>query len=369
MTGTGNGWERGNSMALAFFQSASRRRDQVVAVDLGTRCSKAVWMQARSDGYALLRYAFLDAPVADKEPSANLLAEHLRALLEALEARTRLVSLALGVQDAVVRYAELPQMPLPDMRQVLKTSSKIYLQQELNGYVFDCWPVNGKAEQGPSEKSRTAGLPKQRVLVAGARQSWVETLYEAVKQAGCQASHMLPGLLAPINALERACPELYQQETVALVNLGFRHSSICILQQGDLVLSRVLAIGGDHVTQGLADMMGISYAEAEGIKVGMPGEVREQIQSLLAPLGRELKASLDFFEHQNDRPVGQVLVSGGSALSECMLQVLQAELMTECRAWDPTAGLQRSLPPQQLAELEQLAPHLAVAVGTALATL
>ncbi|MCX7867090.1 MAG: pilus assembly protein PilM [Limisphaera sp.] len=355
-------------MALAFFRPRSQRRDEVVAVDLGARCSKAVWVQTRPDGLALLRYAILDAPVAEKEPSTAALAEHLRSLLQALETRCRLVSLALGVNDAIVRYAELPQMPLADMRQVLKTSSKLYLQQELPGYVFDCWPVNG-AERAPADKTKTSTVPKQKVLVAGARQSWVDTLYEALKQAGCTAGNVLPGLVAPINALESAQPELFRQEVVALVNLGFRHSSICILQQGELVLSRVLGMGGDHVTQGLANMMGISYAEAEGIKLGMPGEVREQLQSLLAPLARELKASIDFYEHQNDRPVSQVLVSGGSALSDCVLQLLQAELVTDCRPWDPTAGLQRSLPPQQLAELEQLAPHLTVAIGTALATL
>lgn len=356
-------------MALAILRPGSRRRDEVVAVDLGTRCSKAVWVQLRSDGPALLRYAIVDAPVAEKELSATTLAEHLRNILQALETRCRLVSLALGVNDAIVRYAELPAMPLADMRQVLKTSSKLYLQQDLPGYVFDCWPVNGASEKAPADKGKPSAVPKQRVLVAGARQSWVDTLYDAVKQTGCSAGNVLPGLLAPLNALESAQPEVYRQEIVALVNLGFRHSSICVLQQGELVLSRVLGMGGDHVTQGLANMMGISYAEAEGIKLGMPGEVREQLQSLLAPLARELKASIDFYEHQNDRPVGQVLVSGGSALSECMLQLLQAELATECRPWDPTAGLQKSLPPQQLAELEQVAPHLTVAVGTALATL
>jgi len=81
-------------------------------------------------------------------------------------------------------------------------------------------------------------------------------------------------------------------------------------------------IGGDRLTAGLAEAMNISYAEAEGIKVGMAPEVQSMLEMQIIPLGRELRASLDFFEHQQDRPVSQVYVSGGSAQSEMVLQIL-----------------------------------------------
>ncbi len=38
-----------------------------------------------------------------------------------------------------------------------------------------------------------------------------------------------------------------------------------------------------------------------------------------------------------------------------------------CRAWNPTSTLPLALPPQQTAEIEQVAPQLTVAVGAALA--
>jgi type IV pilus assembly protein PilM len=137
------------------------------------------------------------------------------------------------------------------------------------------------------------------------------------------------------------------------------------LQQGDLVLSRVVAIGGDRLTTGLAESLGISYAEAEGIKVGMPSEVQSNLEALVIPLGRELRASIDFFEHQHDQTVSQVYISGGSARSEFIVQTLQTELMAECKAWNPLSFLELALPPQQAAEIEHVAPQLAVAVGAA----
>ena len=128
-----------------------------------------------------------------------------------------------------------------------------------------------------------------------------------------------------------------------------------------------MSIGGEKLTHGLAEAMGIGEPEAEGIKIGMPGEVQPMLQALLSPLGRELRASIDFFEHQHDKTVGQVFVSGASARSEVILQGLQGELMVPCKAWNPTEGFQLSLPPQAMTEIEAAAPQLAVALGAAAA--
>jgi Tfp pilus assembly PilM family ATPase len=99
----------------------------------------------------------------------------------------------------------------------------------------------------------------------------------------------------------------------------------------------------------------------------MANEVQATLESLLSPLGRELRASIDFFEHQQDRAVSQVFITGGTARSEFVVQSLQNEMMVECKTWNPTAFLRLALPPQQTAEIEQVAPQLTVALGVALA--
>jgi type IV pilus assembly protein PilM len=163
--------------------------------------------------------------------------------------------------------------------------------------------------------------------------------------------------------------DVFAKEVVALVDVGFRNSSICILLNGELTLSRVVGIGGDKLTAGLAEALNISYAEAEGIKIGMPDQVQSTMLALLTPLGRELRASIDFFEHQQDKAVTQVFVSGGAARSPFIIESLQSELMVPCRGWNPVSFLQAALPAEQLGELEQVAPQLAVATGGAIAAL
>jgi type IV pilus assembly protein PilM len=101
--------------------------------------------------------------------------------------------------------------------------------------------------------------------------------------------------------------------------------------------------------------------------VGLPEEVQMIMQSLLMPLGRELRASIDFFEHQQDKTVSQVFISGGSARSPFIIETLQSELMVPCKSWNPVGFLNLALSPQQMGEIEQVAPQLAVATGAALA--
>jgi Tfp pilus assembly PilM family ATPase len=359
-------------MALPFL-AGKVKRTQMVSVDLGSRITKAVLLEQRGGAWALTGYALLDAPLFEKKISPELLTEHLKAVVEALGTKIKLVTVALSLDDAVVRLVDLPQMPVDEMRLVLKNNSKTYLQQELPGHVFDCHlfaPRPSANGQPAGENPKSAGRAnKLKVLVTAARQQLVNDYQQAIKESGLVADHLVPGFVSLVNAFELAQPELFKNESVALVDIGFKQTSICVLDAGQLALMRVVNIGGDKLTAGLAETMSISYGEAEGIKIGMAPEVMSSLEMQVQPLGRELRASLDFFEHQNDRAVSEVFVSGGSARSDMILQMLRAELIVECKVWNPTTFLQLALPDEQAAEVEHVGSQLTVAIGAALAAI
>lgn len=352
-------------MALPFLHSTSRKKpDQMLSIDLGGRTTKVVAMQRKGTGYMLTNYALLDAPIFERDPSADLLAEHFKQVSGVIDTKIKYVTVALGVNESLVRHVEMPQMPPDDMRLVLKNNARMYLQQDLNGYVFDA-VVTSRSVPG----EQVVPGQKNKVVVAGAKQELVNNLQMAARSAGWVADTIIPGLIAPLNAFEAAMPQEFSNDAFALVDIGFKNSTICMVQQGELILSRVVSIGGDRLTAGLAESLNISYAEAEGIKVGMPDEVRANLEPLLMPLGNELRASIDFFEHQQDRVVSTVYICGGSSTSEFVLQMLKEQLMKECKIWNPLVSLQKTLSPQKATELEHIAPKLSVAIGAALTAL
>ena len=354
-------------MELPFLSSRPRKNDHVVAIDLGGRTTKAVHVQRKGERFCLVNYAVVDAPISDKAPSPEMLSEHLKNVARLLgNGRSKPVTLAIGVTESLFRQIEVPLMPVDDLRMMLKFNSKTYLQQELADHVFDCCYVL------PSADAAKAAAPhnnKQRIMVGAARKQSIDDLAAAVKSAGMIADQVVPGLIGPVNAFELAEPEAFSKEVVALVDVGFKNSFITILDCGEIKLNRVVAIGGDRLTSGLAEAMNISYVEAENIKIGMPTEVQSNLETLLNPLGRELRASIDFFEHQNDKAVSHVFISGGSARSDLILQTLQTDLMVPCKTWNPTRFLELALEPHKVSDIEQVAPQLTVAVGAATSAL
>lgn len=349
-------------MALSFLKKDSRKkRDQMLAVDLGARSTKAVLLQRRGNRFVLASYAILDTPIFEKVISEELLTEHLRNISQTMQGKGKLLTLTIGVEDAILRHVEMPSMPPEDVRLILKNNSRVYLQQELTGYVYDSYH-SVSAQNGAGAKDEQ----KSKVLIAGAKNQIITNYLAAAKTAGFIPDHIVPGIIGPVNAFELSMPEVFAGQTAALVDIGFRSSSISILQDGQLVLNRVVNIGGDRLTAGLAETMNIGYAEAEGIKVGMPGEVEAQLDMLISPLAREFRASIDFFEHQQERSLPMVYVSGGSARSEFIVQALRREIGVECKTWNPVTGLQLALAPAQSAEIEHVAPQLSVAIGAAL---
>lgn len=353
-------------MSLPFFNTRAKRRDEVIAVDLGGRHTKAVRVQKRGDRLSLAGYVIQDSPSEQSSFSVDVLAEHLKGVTRALGEGAKTIVVSLGVADTVVRRAEMPPMAMDEMRQLLKFNTKNYLQQDLPDHVFDCALV---LPGGTTEAPKPTAGQKQQVIVGAGKRQLVDDVASAIREAGLSAVQVVPGLVGPLNAFEVSEPEVFINEAVALVDVGFRSTTVCMLQRGELIMHRVVNMAGDRITQGLADSMGISYAEAEGIKVGMATEVQTSLEPLVGSLGRELRAFIDFFEHQQDVAVSQIFVSGGSARGELLVQALQAELLVPCKVWNPAKAFDLSLTPDQATEFLSVSPQLAVAFGAAISAL
>src|SRR5262249_20219318 len=160
----------------------------------------AVQIQRKGSGFVLSGFALLDAPVFEKSIPPEMLSEHLKNVCGALGVKPKTVTLAVGVNDSLMRHAEMPLMPADDMRQMLKLNSKGYLQQELPGYVFDCH-IFAANIQAAGNKAQIGSVPKSKVLVAGAKRQFVDEIKDGLKRAGLGIDAIVPSVIGPVNAL------------------------------------------------------------------------------------------------------------------------------------------------------------------------
>src|ERR1051326_3020162 len=197
-------------MALLSESASARKRTHLVAIDMGMRTTKAVSLHRRGSSFELLRYTIQVAPIHEKSLSTELMAEHLKNVMEALGAKTKQVVLVIGVNDCLLRHAEVPMVPVNDMRLMLKFNTKTYLQQDLPDYVFDCHVLPPRAGAKAAETGK--GSAKCRVLVGGAKKQFLDNLQAATKEAGLIAEEVAPSLMATANAFEVAQPDMFSKE-------------------------------------------------------------------------------------------------------------------------------------------------------------
>lgn len=364
-------------MAIPWIKSyRSKGLKEVIAIDLGIRTTKAVHLRTGGTGRCeLLDYTLQAAPAHDKRIiTPEILCDHLKAVINSLGSTCRDVVIAVGVENSIVRPLELPAFAPADLRQLVKVNSKTYFQQELADYTFDCYvaPAAGNltASSEPikgSDKAKT-DRGKRRILVGGIREQILNDVRSAAETAGLTVHQVSPGQLGPVNAFLAMNPEP-GSEVMALVDIAFLNSTVNIVFENELMLTRVVEFGSQRFTTGLAETMGISYPAAEGAILVLTEKVQQKLAPLLSPLGRDLRASVDFFEHEHSKTVTRVLISGGSARSDFIIQTLQNDLMLPCQKMTPLGPVALALPEQQTSEVERDAPQLVVAVGTGLAAL
>lgn len=342
-------------------------KDRVVAIDLGSKSTKAALVKAQGVGKLILEgYAIHDTPALEggiRPENSGLLTAHFKSILKELGHKPKRLGVVIGISESILRQVEMQIRDLSDMRKMLKFGSKQYLQQELKDFTFDVF-VPGVNDNSVAAEAGRASTQKGKALIGGAKDQLIQTLQNAAKGAGAGLDHIGIHLVESINAFEMAAHDSFENETVALVDIGFKNTTISILRQGEMALNRVLALGGDKFTGGLAEALSLGYEEAEAVKIGMPPEIQAMLESQLSNLGQELRVSIDFFEHQQDTPVTQVFVSGGSAKSDFIVNALQTELMIPCQKWNPLTFLDTSA--GDFPDLEVDAVQLGGAIGGAI---
>src|SRR6185369_12973503 len=118
-----------------------RQSDQVVVIELDEAITKGVLLGWSNHEFRLLNYVFFPTPTFQGGSSTKVLADHLREVTKTLGSGIKHIILSISGGDSLLRYIELPTVPIGDMRKILRMNSVAYLKQDLSDYVFDCFAL------------------------------------------------------------------------------------------------------------------------------------------------------------------------------------------------------------------------------------
>ncbi len=330
--------------------------DEIVAVDFGARFTKAVHLRRKGETLSVLNYALVERPATGKEVwGLTEMAEHLRAVVKQTQAACKNVALILRHEDGVLLRADLPQASTDDLRKMIRMSPKNYLGQDLPDHIFDCFY---RVTEKTGDTSVARRRQKSRVLVAGARRGAVENAEDLVRLAGLNLVALVPGPVALANAF-RLVRDDSHPDAVALLDMGATHSTINIVGQGDVLLSRVVALGAEK----FSDVLSSGAGRDEMLEEGSPEVMQARLQKAILAFAREVDASVGFYTSQNERHISQLFVSGGTARSQFVLQMLESELTYSCEPWNLLQHIGTDLSAERLKGFEYDLPQMILAIG------
>lgn len=255
--------------------------------------------QLRFDHYAV------EAFPAQSGGEDNWLA-HTQAALLALRDKGKLagpVVLVLPAHLTLTKFIKTPRVEPAQREKIIRFEAEQSVPYALADVAWDS--VVAAAHAGELD-----------VMLAAAKLEAIEPLCAAVSAAGFEPRLILPSPLATLAACRLAQPSL--KEPTLVLNLGARSTTLLLIE-GSRFAVRTLALGGQSLTQQIAENQNCETEEAERIKLSeRSGSLTADALALHATrLAQEITRSVLHFRRQGGlaNPVRVWLGGGGAQLA------------------------------------------------------
>jgi len=343
---------------MFFKRDKHTKRDWAVGLDFGASCVRGVIIR-RGDAVPKLA-AFDIRPLKAAVGQADSIAPAAAAVAQLFGGWSipdRHAFAVINPIGTVVCQAELPRMPLSEARAALRLKHR-----DFTNYYLDLVEQDVTVAQPQNAQSI-----KMQLLVGAAPHEpvrWYRDVLLAAKV--CPAAIELSALTV-VNGLLVTESELCQSAAVLLLDFGAHSTAMNFLRHSRLLFTHIMYFGSHQITEHLAHKLGVELPAAEIDKQKMTAPVQELLPAAIAPLARELRWSIDFFERQHEARVSRVLACGGVAGSAKILEVIGQEAGIHIEAWNCLQHLDTTQTRGDRAQLAAATPVLAAALGAVLA--
>lgn len=274
------------------------------------------------------------------------------------------VVLGVANQKVLVRQIDLPYLTGDELKKSLPFQVQDYIPMPVEHAVLDFHPL---------EEVSDDGTRMLRGLLVAASREMVLNAVHAAQRGGLTPTTVDLSSFAVLRSLGRSSLLGLSGESEALVDVGARVTNIVVHEAGSPRFIRILLMGGQDLTETMAERMGVSLPQAETLKQqrGLTGDDTDPagrvLESSVATFLDEVRGSLDYFQASQSAPrIGRILLTGGGSrlagLAERLEQTTRIPVQTG-NAFTSMAMGKTGLSPEQIQFVEPLA---VVPVGLAL---
>ena len=342
------------------------KKKDAVGLDIGASSVKAVQVKRARGSAELVRLGIaplhpetiVDGVIMD----SGTVISAIQQIFTENQIKTKDVVVAVSGHSVIVKKIKVAKMTPQELDEAIAFEAEQYVPYAIEDVNLDFQVL----------ESTDAEASEMDVLLVAVKKDIINDYLSIISTAGLNAVVVDVDAFALENAFELAY-EQDKEQVVALVNLGAAVMNINILQGGMSEFTRDSALGGNRYTESIQKMLGLSYEQAETLKLG--GEVEGRtvtdaqpaIEMVNAELAGEIRRSFDFFRSSSHSDtIHRAVLSGGCARLPGLIEYLSENLEVPFEVANPLRKLKADPKKFDPEYLEVIAPQLTVSVGLAL---
>lgn len=154
---------------------------------------------------------------------------------------------------------------------------------------------------------------KQEIFVAASRRDVVDKIVNSINVKSIKSKEVDVEAFAVGQVLEKIKGKNYR-EAYAVIDIGYQSTTVSVFKSGNMLFNREQQIGGHHLTESIAESLGLGLAEAEDTKHRNLHSVSSSVVSgYLDSLSEQVGLALEFFASTNAQPLETIYLTGGGS--------------------------------------------------------
>ena len=299
-----------------------------IGLDIGTSQIKLLQLRQKAGTFSVLCRAVMPTPdsafaegrISDPEK----ITFKLEQLKKIMNLKGNLVNLCLGPEAHYLRLIELPSLSKKDLQKTLPFEIEKHFHLKAVKAVYDCCPL--------AKTNKAPGKGSMKYILTAAEAETAATLTGTAEKAGFKplSLEVSPLSLLRIEALSaNGNPEKYGSRTKALLDIGYRSSTLLLTGKDKLQYCRQLRIGVFDFLKEVSCGSNINFTEAQRYILQHNALTAGCALKSAGQLAEQITGSISYYLEQSgtDGAEPQLLsVSGGGASILGLLNYLQNRL-------------------------------------------
>ncbi len=246
-------------------------------------------------------------------------------------------SIIIPGNQVLTKTIRIPQVEKAKRAQILAFEAQQNIPYPLHEVVWDSQVVGDDGVE-------------TEVLFIACKSNTIDEICRSVSAAGITPERISAATILEYNALQLAYPD--EEEDVLLVNIGARSSNLIFKSSAGL-FARNIQLGGNTLTQNIADSLGKSFVEAESIKKrfftgdldytdGDSGAklLQNSADAFVRRISQEITRSIVNYRRQkNAAAPTRILLTGRGALLRGLAEQLSERQKVTVEFFDPLGGI------------------------------